>query len=848
MKKSWVKKGFVCGIIFLFVGTSFIPGIGGMIKDENDCDVSPISSKNEDDVKLTFQSTENGTEFTYTISGLSMKHVLINEGEYTRVTLAGESNTMMKGFPDIPNICRSIIIPDGAEMAFRIINANYKEYHNILIVPSKGVIPRSITPEAVSYEFGEIYRMDTWFPEKVVELGDPYLLRDFRGLVLKVYPVQYNPFTKNLRVYSDITFEVFPITHDEITVYSPGEPFTSLDQDFLSIYRHHFVNYPMGRYALVGEQGTMLVITYDGFWDEMLPFVQWKNMKGIPTEMVNVSTIGTASNIKNYITDYYTNHGLTFVLLVGDAAQVPSLMVNGYPSDPSYSYIVGADHYPDVFVGRFSAETAAQVETQVQRSTDYEKYPQMNGEWYQKGAGVASSQGPGDDGEYDWEHMRTIRTDLLDFNYSMVDELYDGSHGGEDASGNPSSSMVASVVNAGRGLINYCGHGSVTSWSTSGFSNSDVNALLNVGCLPFICSVACYNGRFDSGTCFAEAWLRATLNGEPTGAVAVFMSSKSQGWDPPMDAQDEIVDILVGSYSDNKKNTFGGLMFSGCMHMNDMYGYDGSVETDAWHVFGDPSLQVWTHAPDSMIVEHDPLVFLGSSSFSVVVEGVENALCAISSNGSLLGYAYTDSFGQAVIPLDDRIMGLDVLDFVVTASNKIPYITTLNVSGTSYSLSFVSGWNLITVPMSNLFYASSLAENISGCQMVSWFDSVNQTYKTYIVGGPPSFDFPIVDGFGYFVLVNLSSTLSLSGIRIDNVSVPLSVGWDLVGWYHSYQTTASSLAGNISGCQMVSWFDSVNQSFKTFIVGGPPSFDFTVSAGMGLFVLVDESSVWQGEG
>jgi hypothetical protein len=132
--------------------------------------------------------------------------------------------------------------------------------------------------------------------------------------------------------------------------------------------------------------------------------------------------------------------------------------------------------------------------------------------------------------------------------------------------------------------------------------------------------------------------------------------------------------------------------------------------------------------------------------------------------------------------------------------------------------------------------------------MVSRFDAVNQTFKTFIVGGPPSFDFPIVDGFGYFVLVDQGSTLSVSGYRIDTVSVPLSVGWNMIGWYQSTTTMASSLGSNISGCQMVSWFDSVNQTFKTYIVGGPPSFDFTIQAGMGLFVLVNTASIWHGEG
>ena len=49
----------------------------------------------------------------------------------------------------------------------------------------------------------------------------------------------------------------------------------------------------------------MLVISYGSFMDTMQPLVDWKNKKGIPTEMVNVSDIGTSSSaIANYVEDY----------------------------------------------------------------------------------------------------------------------------------------------------------------------------------------------------------------------------------------------------------------------------------------------------------------------------------------------------------------------------------------------------------------------------------------------------------------------------------------------------------------------------------------------------------------
>jgi hypothetical protein len=235
--------------------------------------------------------------------------------------------------------------------------------------------------------------------------------------------------------------------------------------------------------------------------------------------------------------------------------------------------------------------------------------------------------------------------------------------------------MVATAVNEGRSIINYCGHGWPQGWGSSGFSNTDVDSLTNDNMLPFITSVACNNGEFNDYTCFAEAWLRATNNGEPAGAIGAFMSTISQSWDPPMEAQDEFNNLLVGIYPDNKKTTYGALCFSGCMAMNDKYGSDGYSETDAWTVFGDPSLQVRTDTPAAMTVSHASEIEQGATTFEVTVTDVEGALCAISHNYELLGYAYTDATGQAIIEFNQPVPGGEPVDLVVTAFNKISYAT-----------------------------------------------------------------------------------------------------------------------------------------------------------------------------
>jgi len=673
MREKNMRKVIILFVSLFVTAASILPSIGGSSPE-----TQTVNTSSSNDVSITVQQVGDTTRLQYTIDAFTMTPVEINGKQYVHLALDGEAISLVAETPALPFIARSIIIPNQATMTIRVIGTSYEEIENILIAPSKGNLLRTVNPADIPYEFGDVYTQNTWYPSTIAELQDPYYLRDFRGQVVTIYPFQYNPEQATLRFYNEITVEITPT--QQITTHNNAQyQLTTLDSDFLSLYQHHFINFNSAKYNPVSEQGNMLVITYDSFYATMVPFVEWKNLKGIPTEMVNVSSIGNANAIKTYITDYYNTNGLTFVLLVGDVAQVPTLYPGYGASDPSYSYIVGSDHYADLFVGRFSAENIAQAQTQANRTIAYESDPQIDAQWYEKGVGIASSQGTGDDNEYDYQHIRNIRTLLLNFTYTLVDELYDGSQGGGDAGGDPSTTMVATALNEGRSIINYCGHGSMTSWGSSGFSNSNVNALTNDNMLPFITSVACNNGEFDSGTCFGEAWLRATHNGQPIGAIGAYMSSISQSWDPPMEAQDEFNNILIGLYPENQKTTYGALCYNGAMSMIDDYGADGITEADAWTVFGDPSVQVRTDIPFTMEVIYDEFIPNGAETFEVDVIGLPNALCAISADGALLGNGYSDQTGHAIIQFFSPIGATGEVQLVVTGFNAIPYMATIMV-------------------------------------------------------------------------------------------------------------------------------------------------------------------------
>jgi PKD repeat protein len=184
---------------------------------------------------------------------------------------------------------------------------------------------------------------------------------------------------------------------------------------------------------------------------------------------------------------------------------------------------------------------------------------------------------------------------------------------------------------------------------------------------------------------------------------------------------------------------------------------------------------------------------------------------------------------------------------VTNSTNIIDSISkNINVGYINFNIPFFSGWNLITVPVDNGWYASDIANNISGCTSVVKWNPVEQSYWFYIPGYP-AFDFSLKPGQGYFVEMNTSNNLSMIGSLITNVNISLKVGWNLIGWYHNQNTTASSLAENISGCTSVVQWKPAEQSYW-FYIPGYPAFDFIVTRGMGLFVEVDQESYWHGEG
>jgi len=605
----------------------------------------------------------SGTEtvLQYRINQFDKQKVEINGADWYRLSLPGEGVSQEQGEPELPVFNRSIIIPGADLMKLEVFDVQYLDLA-ISIAPSKGIITRDTDPATVPYIFGPIYQGKSFYPGKMAELSAPYILRDFRGITVKTTPFAYNPDTRTLRVYTSYKIRVYSAGLDTVNTLNRSNATAS--RDFLPIYEDHFVNWGSYRYTPVSDSyGKLLVICHTNYLSQIAPYVNWKKQKGIQTELVEFSTIGTtAAQLQTYIQNRYTaDTSIAYVQLVGDAAQIPSLSSGGGGSDPSFSLVAGSDQYPDIFIGRFSAESTADVTAQVNKAIVYERDLNTSATWLTQALGISdSATTAGDDSETDITHMNNIRTKLMNYGYSSVDQVYEPS---------ATAAQVTTNVNAGRGFINYVGHGSDTSWVTTGFSNSNASALTNGNKTPFIMDVACVNGNFVSLTCYAEAWMR-NANG---GSVAIYASSINQSWNSPMRAQDHFTDLLVAE----SKTTTGGLYYNASCNMMDVYGNtsgsDGVNMFKTWHIFGDASLMVRSKTPVAMSITHPANITSGTTLVNVST-GVNNTLVAITYNNTIYGRGFTNSSGNVAITLVSPPTGALTYTITATAFNRVTYV------------------------------------------------------------------------------------------------------------------------------------------------------------------------------
>jgi hypothetical protein len=647
--------------------------------------------------QVSYSETENGTmQLDFAVEEISLSEINLNGVVYTKINTNCRLMLEREGWAELPFLTVALELAPDKNYDLVFTGGEFTDYSlDYPLIPSRGVIYRNQNQSEIPYQIDPASIVDRYYPDMDAKMELPYIVKDVRGTTVTVYPFRYNAEQNVLRVYHSMTVQLI---ENKEPAHNPLLKVTETPlREMIGVYQSTFINYDASRYDLtIADMGEILIYTTARDESALQPYIEWKQQKG---HAVHTHVVATGTNVDALVQqEYDLNNNILYVLLVGDWADIKCAVSSSTPTDPVTGCVVGNDDYFDIAVGRFSGNSPADIAVQVNKIVNYEKYPDMGASWYTHALGVASNEGPGDDGEYDNVHIQNIYDNKLQpFTYQTHTPVF---------APNANITMINNALAAGTSIINYCGHGSTTSWGTTGFSNTNVNNLSNGDKLPFIFSVACVNGSYHNATCFAEAWLRK----DGGGAVGMMAATINQPWQPPMRGQDYFNDLIVGGYdyslypgqngitTTEGRTTFGSIVFNGLVLMiTEVPGDLWTAQT--WILFGDPSLQIRTATPK--VLTHTNSVMLVGTPYETTInaDGLPfgGAMVALTQDGVTLT-AVSDATGLVSIP-NDFLPG-DV-EMVVTGFNTGTIVETIQcipptgpyVIYESYTLNDINGNN-----------------------------------------------------------------------------------------------------------------------------------------------------------
>ncbi len=556
--------------------------------------------------------------FSVKVLGFLSQKVNFNDVTYNEIYFPEYQTLNEIGKPALPVITELIGIPRSAGFKITITDSTWVQLTSYNVYPFQR--PLLETEKSISFDINnELYSSSHKYPETIFEYSELMNWRGIENRNLIICPFRYNPQKQILEVMTDFTIKIeFPSS----TKLKEALNSNKLSSKYNRAFNKHIINYDielirsyfnetdiqfiekeqeiipiMKSIAKSSDDYDYLIIASPSYFNSkpLRAFKDWKSRIGLKCRMVSTSTTGTtASNIKNYISNEYTNNGIEYVLFVGDHTDIPLYNWSNCNSDYWYGCVSpggGSDYQAEVAIGRFSISNLSELENMVNKTINYEKKPPVNN-WLKKSLLIAHMENA--PGKYQ-ECKEQIRTET----YSITSPVFDIAYGAHAAQGgnDATNQTVIDAINDGRGLVNYRGHGSVTGWHSgwsynyNEFNEDEISNLTNTTKTPVIFSIACSNGTIDSSSvCLLENFTRGT-----NGAVA-FLGATKASYTIPNHTLDK--ELYKSIYNNGFYNIGNVLVQANIQTMTFHSNSSISIHNTKIYLWGgDPSLEIWTDTP-----------------------------------------------------------------------------------------------------------------------------------------------------------------------------------------------------------------------------------------------------------
>lgn len=648
---------------------------------------------------LLTRSGGDGLSVGYSIDKLDYSEVQTPQGVFTDLQVAQYTTTNSTGLPRLPLLRQIISVPEGAEVVAEFASTLRKTIklgdaglsHPLL--PRQESVSKSADPAGIPFVVDrDFYGRDAWTKDPSISVTELGHVRGHRLFALDFVPVSYNPARGEIEVIYSAEVNVQFIHPDhqateqlQARTWSPA---------FEAPLRGILLNPQPERGSLNRHPMGYLIITPESFVNALEPFLKWKIQEGYRVTVATAPAGVSPSQIKTFIQNIWDasteeNPAPSYLLIVGDTPQIPA---NTGITDPShvtdlhYVRLQGTDYMPEMYFGRFSATTAAEVSNQVNKTLMHETYSMPSDAYLAEAVMIA-----GADATYSPTHANGH------INYG-TNNYFNPAHGINShtylyPASQTSDAAIVADVSAGVGYVNYTAHGSKTSWADPTFTVANVNSLANVNESSVVVGNCCLTSAFDLPICFAEAWLRAPNKG---GVVYIGGTNSTYwdedywwgvGWKPPVvGTGSPFVAGRTGAYDamfhdhnepfEDWGGNVGAAMFMGNLAVVQSNSTRINYYWEIYSVMGDPSLIPYLGIPAENSFEAPQSIFVGTHSLEIVAD--PHSYVAVSMNDELHGAGLTDASGSLTLDFAP-LTGAGPALIVVTRSLRKPVIAEIEL-------------------------------------------------------------------------------------------------------------------------------------------------------------------------
>jgi hypothetical protein len=153
-------------------------------------------------------SSEEGIVFTVNEIHFKFEYVTIEDKIYKKIIIPGEPNVGYPGEPELPFISRLFGVPYNKSAEIEILDSEFYTVDNEEISPIPEIERiKNGDVENLKYNYffdKNIYSSDNFFPISLTEISDEGIIRKQNVCAIKIYPIQYNPVKKVLKIYKQM--------------------------------------------------------------------------------------------------------------------------------------------------------------------------------------------------------------------------------------------------------------------------------------------------------------------------------------------------------------------------------------------------------------------------------------------------------------------------------------------------------------------------------------------------------------------------------------------------------------------------------------------------------------------